>query len=278
MSYHLATKYIHIAAHQLEYVVFNEEAAKYLLCFHGFGQSGHDFKKLAKAYPSYKIVGVNLFFHQNSYLRPVIPLKAGQLKSFFDTLIETEFPDKFSIVGYSMGGRFALTVLKLLPQKINSIYLLAPDGLVDGEWYRFATKTSLQRRVFKNSLNSYPTFLWFAKSLSKAGFLNKGLLKFTEIHLKNKEERVRVFNTWTNFRFLKLPPQEFQAIINKHKIKALVVLGMFDRVIPIRRIAPHLTESTYLEVRKVPVTHNKLFYYNFLDPKQNLEANSNELS
>lgn len=269
-------KKVQVAASQLEYIVFNETAKKYLLCFHGFGQSGLDYTKLAKVYPSYKIVAVNLFFHANSYLRPKQILRPSDLKAFLNPLIAAEFPGKFSLVGYSMGGRFALTTFQLFPEKVKTVYLMAPDGLVEGNWYRFATRTSLQRKLFKKSFDSYRTFLALATQLSKIGALNKGLFKFAQMHLKNVEERNRVYDTWTCFRKLKLPPEELDRLLNKYQTKCILVLGQYDRVIPIQRIAPRLKENPLLIILQVPITHNKLFYYNFLDEKRNSSINSNE--
>lgn len=269
-------KEIQIGASQLDYVVFNKTAHKYLLCFHGFGQSGQEYKKLSIAYPDYKVIGVNLFFHGNSYLRPKQVIDNTFLRQFLKPLIENEFDSKFSVVGYSMGGRFALAALQLFPEKINQLYLLAPDGLVEGNWYKFATRTHMQQRLFRRAFNSYPALLSAATRLSKMGMLNKGLLKFAQIHLKNRTERDRVYNTWTSFRNIKISPEQLHYIINRYSIKATIVMGQYDRVIPIKRIVPKLIESQFLTIRQVPITHNKLFYYNFLDERKNSSINSNE--
>lgn len=175
-----------------------------------------------------------------------------------------------------MGGRFALTTLSLYGEQINNLYLVAPDGLVTGNWYRFATRNQIQRLLFKIVLNSYPSFLMIAKSLSKLGILNKGLLKFSQVHLQNKQERARVYNTWTSFRLLTLAPKKLDSICIKHSINALIILGNYDRVIPVKRIEPKLIESPWLTVKKVDITHHKLFYYNFLNTAQKSTSKSIE--
>lgn len=164
-----------------------------------------------------------------------------------------------------MGGRFALTTLSLYPKQVDNLYLIAPDGLVEGNWFRFATSSKLQRLLFKSVINFYSIFLVFAKSLSNMGILNKWLLKFSQVHLQDKVERKRVYNTWTSFRSLTLSPKELHYISTEYKIGTLIILGNFDRVIPIKRIEPKLVKSPYLTLKKVDVTHHKLFYYNFLD-------------
>lgn len=220
---------------------------------------------MAERHPDYKIIAINLFFHGGSQLKPPFALKPTEWKLYFDTLLTKEDIEQFSVLGYSMGGRFALTTLKLYGSQIAHFYLVAPDGLVIGNWYRFATSSKLQRMLFKSMLASYPIFLAIAKFLSNIGVLNKGLLKFAQTHLSSKEERRRVYQSWICFRRLSLTPFEFDKITRKHNIKAEIVLGNYDRVIPIKRIEPTLISSKLLTLKKVDVTHHKLFYYDFLD-------------
>lgn len=37
--------------------------------------------------------------------------------------------EKFGLIGYSMGGRIVLVTMELMYQRINSVLLIAPDGL-----------------------------------------------------------------------------------------------------------------------------------------------------
>lgn len=182
-----------------------------------------------------------------------------------DKIIKEESIEKFTVVGYSLGGRFALTTLSLYTALIDKVYLIAPDGLVEGNWYLLATGSKIQRLLFKSVLNSYSSFLIIANWLSKFGLLNKGLFKFAQVHLQNKQERDRVYNSWTCFRLLKLSPQKLLAISDFNKIKTTVILGTYDRIVPIKKIEPKLIKSPFLTLKKVSITHYKLFYYNFLD-------------
>ena len=165
-----------------------------------------------------------------------------------------------------MGGRFALTTLKLFPQSVNCIYLIAADGLVASSIYKIATSTAFMRKIFKAALNSYPSLIKVSNTLTRMGLLNKGLLKFAQQHLKDKFERERIYNSWTSFRKLKLSPSQLASISAKNQIPVHIVLSTYDRAIPISRIKPHLIKNKYLHYKTVKITHNKLFYYNFLNP------------
>jgi len=209
-------------------------------------------------------------------LQNPFPLVKKVWEEFFDQVLIKESINRFSVIGYSMGARFALTTLSIYAKQIDNLYLVAPDGLVQGNWYRFATRNKLQRLLFKLVLNSYPLFLKIAKLLSKLGVLNKGLLKFAQVHLQHKEERERIYITWVSFRKLVLAPSELHKITKKYKIGTKIILGNYDRVIPIKRIEPKLITSDFLILIKVYVTHHKLFFYNFLNTAQNSTSKSND--
>ncbi len=165
-----------------------------------------------------------------------------------------------------MGGRFALTTFKLYPKMVNTIYLVAADGIVSSTLFKVATGTTLMRGIFKWVLNSYPVFLYIANTLTRLGILNKGLLKFARLHMHKKVERDRIFKSWTTFRHLKLNPKEIANLSESYKIPVHIALGKYDRVIPVDRIKPHLIQSQFLDYKTVDITHQKLFYYNFLNP------------
>lgn len=257
-------------------MVFNQSAPKTLICFHGFGQKASDYEWLSKQHTTYRLISINLFFHENSQLNPNQILSPTSWNLYLEKLIQIESIKRFSVVGYSMGGRFALATLSLCANQIDELFLIAPDGLVEGFWFKFATKNKTQRGLFKAVLKSYPTFLIIANSLSKLGFLNKGLLKFAKAHLHSKTERNRVYNTWTSFKELRLSPTKLNQALEDYKINCFLILGNCDRVIPIKRIEPRMTESHWLKIQKIPVSHHKLFYYNFLDPPDKSPHNSIE--
>ncbi len=163
-----------------------------------------------------------------------------------------------------MGGRFALTTLKLYPQMVSAIYLVAADGIIASRLYKVATGTGFMRAIFKWMLNSYPTFLTISNTLTKLGILNRGLQKFAQLYMRDKKERDRIYDSWTTFRQLQLNPKDLASISVKYQIPVHIALGKYDRVIPVNRIKPHLVQNQFLDYKTVDITHHKLFYYNFL--------------
>jgi pimeloyl-ACP methyl ester carboxylesterase len=48
-----------------------------------------------------------------------------------------------------MGGRVALVLLELMPERVKSLLLLAPDGFKINLIYKFASETKLGRSMYK---------------------------------------------------------------------------------------------------------------------------------
>lgn len=257
-----------LGSNKLEYFVYNESGSKTIICFHGFGQEAQEYKWIADNHIRYRVISINLFYHGNSVLSPKKVLSDVDWKSYFNKVIENEKLNNFSLIGYSMGGRFALTTLKIFPHKVDKIFLVAADGLVASRLFKIATGTIPMRLIFKGMLNSYSSFVRLSNTLSNLGILNKGLLKFAKHHMKDKSERDRIFNSWTSFKKLKLHPVQLAKISVKYQILVHITLGHYDRVIPVSRIKPHLVINEFLYYETVEITHNKLFYYNFLDTPQ----------
>src|SRR5688572_20735740 len=95
---------------------------KVLLAFHGFGQNSDYFLPVAEALgEQFTIYAFDLFFHGNSWLeKEHAPLTKEFFTSLLQRFLAKEKVEKFSVTGFSMGGKFALAVLESFPERIHS--------------------------------------------------------------------------------------------------------------------------------------------------------------
>ncbi|MBC7893637.1 MAG: alpha/beta hydrolase, partial [Sphingobacteriaceae bacterium] len=100
-----------------------------LLAFHGMGQSGAAFSSLGTVLgDTFTTYAFDLFFHgESSGLNEPLskPFWAELLRRF---LAEKKV-ERFSVAGFSLGGRLALATLETLYDRIDEVILVAPDGL-----------------------------------------------------------------------------------------------------------------------------------------------------
>src|SRR5687767_8509330 len=97
---------------------------KVLLAFHGFGQDISFFSPVAEALVNeFTIYAFDLFFHGKSWLeKEHAPLSKALLADLMQRFLAKEKVEKFSVTGFSMGGKFALSVLESFPEKVHSLY------------------------------------------------------------------------------------------------------------------------------------------------------------
>jgi pimeloyl-ACP methyl ester carboxylesterase len=138
---------------------------------------------------------------------------------------------RFSIVGYSLGGKFVLATLEAFPEKTAAILLLAPDGIKNNFWYQLATYPLLSRKLFKSMIDHPKRFQSIARTLHKWGMVSNGVLKFSEFQMNTREKRARVYYSWVVFRHLTFNLNHIAHLINQHNIVTTIIVGQYDQVI-----------------------------------------------
>jgi pimeloyl-ACP methyl ester carboxylesterase len=217
---------------------------KNLLLFHGFGQDHQAFKKIEESlHADYSVYSFDIFFHGISQWN-----KGEQSleKKFWKDLI-TEFLkqhqiETFSLLGFSMGGKFVLATLEAFPGKTENIFLLAPDGIKTNFWYSLATYPIAFRKLFKSMIDHPQRFKAIEKFAVKVGLIDKGILRFIESQMDTAEKRSRVYYAWVVFRHLKFDMKEIANIMNFKKIRVTVMVGKYDKIIKVKNM-DHLVKK-----------------------------------
>src|SRR4051812_46108516 len=127
-----------------------------MLCFHGYGMHGKQFKILESALGSkYTFYGFDLFFHKETKLRDqsLATVKKGISKQGFAELIaefcKYENIERFSVIGYSMGTHFATTIVEELAPMVNEYIVAAPSSLKPGALITFFSKYKTGNRILE---------------------------------------------------------------------------------------------------------------------------------
>lgn len=199
-----------------------------MLTFHGYGQDNTVFEK----YSGYTFYHIDLFFHGKSeWNKGELPLEKNEWKELISDLLTKNNIQNFSVLGFSMGAKFAMATLEAFPNRVIEIVLLAPDGVKTSFWYSLATYPIALRKVFKSMIGNHTRFLRIASAAKKLGLIDKGVLRFVETQMDSEEKRRRVYYSWVVFRHLKFDIDEIRDLINKHKISLRLFVGRYDKII-----------------------------------------------
>ncbi|MBP9105035.1 MAG: alpha/beta fold hydrolase [Chitinophagaceae bacterium] len=217
----------------------------FIFCFHGYGEEAVAFEFLGKhAGNQFTFFAIDLPFHGKTDWKDGINFTANDLQQILYGILEQnnskpptsnfqpQNPNpKLSLLGFSLGGRMALSLYQTIPEKIEKLVLLAPDGLKVNFWYWLATQTWLGNKFFKLTMKKPGWFLGFLKLLNKLKLVNTSIFKFVTYYIGDAEVRRLLYARWTTLRKIKPNISLIKKNIRKHKTPVRLVYGKHDRII-----------------------------------------------
>lgn len=223
----------------LEYLRFGE-GPRPLLAFHGFGRRAEDLALFAPYLNGdITLYSFNLFGHGRSVYPPerlernTISKKefAGMIEAFLDDI----GAEKAVLMGYSLGGKLALSLIEHLPERLDGVYLFAPDGLTRFHWYPWASRIPIVRRIFRHFIHHPKGLFWSFSSLASLGFIHKRTSAFLQHQARTVEQRKAVHAIWNMHRDLGPNLSKVRMMLRVHEIPIRLIFGKRDPVITSRR-------------------------------------------
>lgn len=232
---------------------------KTILVFHGFGQNASEFSQyVEKLGENYTIYVFDHFYHGDSKWNSEDPIQVNDFAKIFVLFFEQEKITTFNIVAYSLGGKWAHSVVRFFSEQVEKVFLCAPDGSKSTFYYAFSSRNTFGRWVFKKTIQHSRFFFLLLKSLYKLGILNKSIYRFVYYQMGSVEKRKQVYNTWTKYRYFKgLSPISI-GLYNKQKIPLQILLGTYDRVIQPKWFSVYTKKIILLELISVTKGHRSI--------------------
>lgn len=232
---------------------------KVMLGFHGIGQDHRCFLPMVEVLKGqYTFYLFDLPFHGQSPALTSEKLTLQEWKAFLEDFLSTNKIGEFSIMGFSMGGKFALATLQLFSERIESCWLLAPDGITESPWYRLATHFWLSKNMFRFFVSHVSHFKKLANLLMKIGLVEKSTVKFVETTLSTPEQRERVYRSWIGFSLIQADMKQIAQLVRENKIDLKVFLGKHDALLPPHYVFPLTNRLPELNPIVLKTGHHRL--------------------
>lgn len=223
-----------------------------VIAFHGFTKSSEDFLLYEDfCQKKYTIYAVDLFYHGKTTFRSKEwkSFTKPQLKEIFNSFLEALKIEKFEVLGYSMGGRIALFLLEQFTQRINHIYLLAPDGLKVNFWNWLVTSTKAGKGIYGLTISNPGIVYGISNTGQKLNILPSSMSKFLDINFKTRGMRLRVYRVWQLYKLITFKHSDLKKIIKKNNLHIDLVIGHKDPVVPpkmVKEFAEYIGENVTL--------------------------------
>ncbi len=231
---------------------------KILLAFHGMGQDFSCFQKFAQTFDNqYTTYLFDLPFHGESEVnKPIITKEIWQ--EFLTKFLQENQIKNFSVIGFSMGGRFALATIEAFSERIKNVLLLAPDGITEDPFYYGATRFKFTRNIFKKVLKNNRKFHSFAGFLSHIGIVHESVLKFAKMMVDTPEKQKQLYQSWVGFRTLRFDLRKLSQLINNQEINIKIFMGKYDKLLPVQNVYPLTKYLKNVELLTLESTHGRL--------------------
>lgn len=230
----------------------------FLFLFHGFGQTPDIFTSvIPEMRASYSIIAFDLFKSLHNEPTAQDFISADQWNAIIEQLCKRYSIQALSVISFSMGTRFATSMLMQHAARIQRMVLIAPDGFGNTYWFRMATATYVTRKIFK-AVMKYPVWIKrFAHMLYHIGLLNQITYRFVERNLETKSVTEKIYSTWVYVRKLGIIKHYFVSTMNEYGIKVLFVLGKYDQLVAAAAIK-EMAISVHAQVIELESAHHKL--------------------
>lgn len=232
-------RYLQVGDCRLHYLKYGD-GPQLALAFHGYGNNASLFRFLQ--HPDFTVLSIDLPFHGDSSCSPGSCLSKEQLKDMTMELIEEYHVDHIGLAGYSMGGRVCLTLMELLPQYIDNIVLLAPDGLRFNYFYFFLTRTGLGRFLFRDFTNRGDWYLNKITWIERFRLISKSKYRFAVQQIKTPAARIMLNNAWHASKQIIPDIKKVKKQIRQQDTQVHILMGAFDKIIPLK-LAQHFKQG-----------------------------------
>ena len=238
---------------------------KILLSFHGMGQDFLCFQKFAQTFENqYTTYLFDLPYHGKSggiigvnYIENEVITKEIW-KEYSENFLQQNQIKTFSIIAFSMGGRFALATVEAFAERVEELILLAPDGITEDPKYILATRYGFTRKIFKSVIQNNEKYHPFVNALAHMGIFHRKVVKFAKMMVDTPQKQEQLYRAWVGFHQLSFNIKKLSKLINNQGITTKIFMGKYDKLLPINRVFPLTKRLKNIELLELEATHGKL--------------------
>ena len=224
--------YIDLDSARVHYLLTGT-GTRLIIAFHGYGLDATSLQLLADALvPGYMFASVDLPHHGQTVWGDD-RLNRHRLVTLARQIAARHGVSRFSLAGYSLGGRICMTLVEMVPELVEDLILIAPDGLVFNLAYYLATHNFAGRQLFRSILNKPAGFFKLADWLASKKKLSNSKHKFVTQYLETRAAREMLGKVWHGTKDLVPEHKLLKQNIVAYRIPVYLYMGKFDSVIPV---------------------------------------------
>jgi pimeloyl-ACP methyl ester carboxylesterase len=251
----MRSAFIETGTERLHYLQWGS-GKKLLLALHGYSNHAGMFAPMAEwLKDKYTIVSLDMPYHGKSEWGTELPWTKAELLATVKALMAAKGVDTISLTGFSLGGRVCLMLAELMPQHIERMTLIAPDGLVPNRFYQFVTGNAAGKRIFSHFLTKPEGYMRVIAWLQERHIVPAAKRKLVEQYVTHEQSRAFLRKVWPNLRLLVPDQQKVRKHIAEYHIATHLFMGKYDRVIPLEHAQAFAAGEPFIKVHILDKGH-----------------------
>ncbi|MGB1206265.1 MAG: alpha/beta fold hydrolase [Chitinophagales bacterium] len=219
--------------HEVHYLKFGQGKEK-LIALHGYGDNAELYLNIAGVLAKkYTVFALDLPYHGKTNWNETVFFTPNDLAALIETLCNEQQIKRFSLMGYSMGGKIALSLLPNFAKQLNGFFLIASSGLKMPFFYSLIENAPIF--LVKKSeiwIDEPKTLFFLLKTARRLKLISPFVHRFTRRLTNSTYRRRRLFNIWIILRHFNSDISEVQRFLNRFGIKTMLFFGKKDDIAP----------------------------------------------
>lgn len=214
------------------YLVFGD-GPQTLLALHGFGDDGSLFTKLPALCETYTVHAFDMPFHGHTLWPVEKPFHKADILSVMETWRSENEIEAFDLMGYSMGGKIALSIFPEFQKSISKLMLVAADGIDLPFYRRFTFFDRLNFGMLKLLFHFDVVFHSFLEIFYRLKLIDSYSYRFSKKWMRTTKHRKERLQLWYSMRSVIPNFDLLNKIIAENQTEVSLYWGTEDKVVPI---------------------------------------------
>lgn len=201
-----------------------------LIALHGYGDKAKLFEPLLESLGErYTIYALDIPYHGATRWNENELYTLADMVGIIEHLRQKEHIDRFSLIGYSMGGKITLALIPILVKHLDEVFLIAGSGIRQSNWfYKLPLWLVHKAKHFVTHPQMYQRLLY---RLHKHKMIAPPIYTMYKAILSTEVRRLKMYNTWLSLFDFKTPIAKIQKLLNKNRVKVHLLYGTRDQAI-----------------------------------------------
>lgn len=207
-----------------------------LLAFHGFSQEATYFDSLHEPLSGKtRVWALDMPGHGRTNWPAGRPCRPRDLIRLLEAIRTRAEGAELSVLGFSMGGRYAMLIGQTAAGMLRSLHLAAPEGLSPNWAQKFSTETAIGRYLIRRQIDRPGFILQPVSLMERTGLLSRKMADFARANIGSRELRIQLREAWSAMHGLRPDHRQLAQAVKQYQLPVQLYAGSRDPLITVDR-------------------------------------------